>query len=141
MDPSEGKNVIVTQEIYHQKRVIKTLRNMLKIQMLEQILNNDENADEDARKSQVSTTDGSEPQHDSDRGYFVENGSTYNGWVAAYWFIVNLFPPNKTFRLKLCQRKIELSFNPRLKLNRQIDLSKFAINRFTKANHSSFRRL
>jgi hypothetical protein len=53
---------------------------MLKIQALEQILNNDENTNEDARKSQVSMADGSEASHDDDQyGYFVENGSTYNG--------------------------------------------------------------
>lgn len=55
---------------------------MLKIQALEQILNNDENTNEDARKSQVSAADGSGAAHDDDQyGYFVENGSTYNGWV------------------------------------------------------------
>lgn len=51
---------------------------MLKIQALEQILNNDENTNEDARKSQVSAADGS-GHDDSQYGYFVENGSTYNG--------------------------------------------------------------
>lgn len=52
---------------------------MLKIQMLEQILNNDENTNEDNIKSQVSTIDGSEPSHDDQYGFFVQNGSTYNG--------------------------------------------------------------
>lgn len=54
--------------------------------MLEQILNNDENTNEDARKSQVSrTADGREASHDDDQyGYFVENGSTYNGWVIKF---------------------------------------------------------
>jgi hypothetical protein len=54
---------------------------MLKIQMLEQILNNDENTNEDNIKSQVSNIDGSAPSHDDQYGYFVQNGSTYNGWV------------------------------------------------------------
>lgn len=53
---------------------------MLKIQMLEQILNNDENTNEDVRNSQVSMADANEASHDVDQyGYFVENGSTYNG--------------------------------------------------------------
>lgn len=54
---------------------------MLKIQALEQILNNDENTNEDARKSQVRMADDGEASHDDDDryGYFVENGSTYNG--------------------------------------------------------------
>lgn len=53
---------------------------MLKIQMLEQILNNDENTNEDGRKTQVRAVDRSEASHDDDSyGYFVENGSTYNG--------------------------------------------------------------
>ena len=58
---------------------------MLKIQMLEQILNNDENTNDDARKAQVSAADGGQASRDrgdsddSQYGYFVENGSTYNG--------------------------------------------------------------
>lgn len=53
---------------------------MLKIQMLEQILNNDENINEDGTKSQVSTIGGREPSHDDQfHGYFVQNGSTFNG--------------------------------------------------------------
>lgn len=53
---------------------------MLKIQMLEQILNNDENTNEDARNSQVSMAAGSVANHDDDQyGYFEQNGSTYNG--------------------------------------------------------------
>lgn len=54
---------------------------MLKIQMLEQILNNDENTNEDAQKSQVSpAADRSGASHVDDQyGYFVENGSTFDG--------------------------------------------------------------
>lgn len=53
---------------------------MLKIQMLEQILNNDENTNEDGTKSQASTSGGREPSHDDQfNGYFVQNGSTFNG--------------------------------------------------------------
>lgn len=70
---------------------------MLKIQMLDkiQILNNDENTNEDAAKSQVSRIDGSglsSGGHDDDDddldfdddsldkfGYFVGNGSTFTG--------------------------------------------------------------
>lgn len=43
---------------------------MLKIQMLEQIVNNDENRKDDARK-----LEGDDDQY----GYFDENGFTYNG--------------------------------------------------------------
>lgn len=55
---------------------------MLKIQMLEQILNNDENTNEDAQTSQVSSlaTDRRGASHVDDQyGYFVENGSTFDG--------------------------------------------------------------
>jgi hypothetical protein len=58
---------------------------MLKIQMLEQILNNDENTNEDSTKSQANVSeDGREPSHnnshdDQFHGYFVQNGSTFNG--------------------------------------------------------------
>lgn len=53
---------------------------MLKIQMLEQILNNDENTNEDARKLQSSSSDGVGARHSDDQyGYFEENGSTFNG--------------------------------------------------------------
>jgi hypothetical protein len=57
---------------------------MLKIQMLEQILNNDENTNEDGTKSPVNASvDGREPSHNSHddqfHGYFVQNGSTFNG--------------------------------------------------------------
>lgn len=67
---------------------------MLKIQMLDkiQILNNDENTNEDAAKSQVSRIDGGlGTGHDDDDeldfdddslekfGYFVGNGSTFTG--------------------------------------------------------------
>ncbi|KAG5684101.1 hypothetical protein PVAND_013349 [Polypedilum vanderplanki] len=55
---------------------------MLKIQMLEQILNNDENTNEDNIKSQVSNNvdDGSEPSHGgTDQYWTMQNGSTYNG--------------------------------------------------------------
>lgn len=50
--------------------------------MLEQILNNDENTNEDGTKSQASTSgsNGREPSHDDQlNGYFVQNGSTFNG--------------------------------------------------------------
>lgn len=50
--------------------------------MLEQILNNDENTNEDGTKSksQASTSGGREPSHDDQfNGYFVQNGSTFNG--------------------------------------------------------------
>lgn len=51
--------------------------------MLEQILNNDENTNEDARSSQVGMAAGSVASHDDDQyGYFEENGSTYHGWVS-----------------------------------------------------------
>lgn len=53
---------------------------MLKIQMLEQILNNDENTNEDARNPQVSMADGGQAgRSDGQFGYFEETGSTYNG--------------------------------------------------------------
>lgn len=52
--------------------------------MLEQILNNDENTNEDGTKSQANANeDGREPSHNSHddqfHGYFVQNGSTFNG--------------------------------------------------------------
>lgn len=55
---------------------------MLKIQMLEQILNNDENTNEDAQNSQVSPAaerSGASHVVDGQYGYFVENGSTFDG--------------------------------------------------------------
>lgn len=47
--------------------------------MLEQILNNDENINEDNTKSQVSNTDENDSTFDGQYGYFVQNGTTYNG--------------------------------------------------------------
>lgn len=70
---------VITQEIYQTHSNNESSIKMLKIQMLEQILNNDENINEDG-KSQVSTIDGREPSHDDQfHGYFVQNGSTFNG--------------------------------------------------------------
>lgn len=52
---------------------------MLKIQMLEQILNNDENINDDSTKSQVSNIDESETSYEGQYGYFVQNGSSFSG--------------------------------------------------------------
>lgn len=75
--------------------------------MLEQILNNDENTNEDVRNSQVSMADANEASHDVDQyGYFVENGSTYNGWVINFydvlWGHTNVLSSVKLMTQNLC---------------------------------------
>lgn len=102
--------------------------------MLEQIMNNDENTNDDARKSQVSMADGSEARHDDQRyGYFVENGSTYNGWVINTFVIfkLNWFKLNRHFDCTLFTRTSRRS-QAQLTYRRipPINPSKFATNPF-----------
>lgn len=69
--------VITTQEIYHQNQIIKSITNMLKIQMLEQIVNNDENSKEVVVARKV---DGAIARNENQYGHaWEENGSIFKG--------------------------------------------------------------